>query len=119
MSIRVRPLLLALWEAQGKCCAVCGMKMTPSHMTHPTRGWTIEHVYPRGRYFLYSDGNQLISHAECNNRKGDRDPTACEILLLHAVNAKLELEIVEKQRCYIDPLTGPSVLATALQNALA
>jgi hypothetical protein len=105
---------MTLWRAQGKCCAVCGMKMVPGHMMHRTRGWTIEHVYPRSRYFLFNDGNQLISHAECNNRKGDRDPTGCEVILLYAVNAQLGLEIVEKARSYVDPIVAPSALAVAL-----
>jgi hypothetical protein len=117
--MRARELPLTLWRAQGKRCAVCGCEMTPSHMAHPTRGWTIEHVYPRGRYFLYGEGNQLISHAECNNQKADRDPTGCEVILLHAVNAQLGLEIVEKPRCYVDPLDAPSALAVALQEAMA
>lgn len=119
MGLSPRPLLILLWEAQGKCCAVCGDRMVPAHMRHPARGWSIEHVYPRSRYFLFSDGNQLVSHLDCNQRKADRDPTACEVMLLIAVNAKLGLEIVEKPRSYVDPIIGPSALAVALQSALA
>lgn len=119
MASAQRSLLLVLWEAQGKCCAVCGERMVPKTIRHPTHGWTIEHVYPRSRYFLYSEGNQLVSHYECNQWKADRDPTGCEVVLLHAVNAQLSLEIVEKPRSYVDPYVGPSALAVAFQNAMA
>lgn len=115
MASALRPLMLSLWEAQGKCCAVCGVKMIPKTLAR----WTIEHVYPRSRYFLYGDGNQLVSHYECNQRKAARDPTGCEIILLHAANAKLALEITEKPRSYVDPYNGPTALAVALEKAMA
>lgn len=110
---------MRLWKAQGKCCAICGARMVPAHYQHSTRGWTIEHVWPRSRYSFHNEGNLLVSHAECNNEKGDRDPTGCEIVLLASVNATLGVELTKRQLCYADHVYGPSALAVALEKALA
>lgn len=114
-----RSVRTAIWEAQGKLCAVCGQKMVPKTMYHPRRGWTIEHVYNHASRRYYAEGNRLISHAECNNRKGDREPTGCEIILLHAVNARLGVELTQRILTYSDGLRRPSALALALSEVMA
>jgi hypothetical protein len=119
VGIRAQSETLAIWRAQGKCCAICGAGMVPVHMAHPSRGWTIEHVFHRASKRYYADGNKLVTHAECNNRKGDREPTGCEIILLHAVNAKLGFELTPYPRCYCDNVEAPSALAVALERAMA
>ena len=111
--------MLTLWSAQGKCCAVCGVKMLPVHKAHPRRGWTLEHVWPRSRYSYHNEGNLLVTHVECNQGKGDRDPTGCEIILLAATNAALGHELTKRQLSYADHIYGPSALAVALEQALA
>lgn len=111
--------MMLLWRAQGKCCAVCGDAMVPASIYHPTRGWTIEHVYPRSSKRYYADGNKLVSHSQCNWRKGDRQPTGCEVLLLHVVNEILGLELVEYPRCYIDTRIFPTALEIAFQREMA
>lgn len=80
----------AIWRAQDKICFLCGEKMYPVSVKNPTHGWSIDHVRPK------SAGNSrvrnsLISHTRCNHDKGDRAPTACELLLLDVVNAKLTI----------------------------
>lgn len=111
--------LLSIWRAQGKRCAVCGVRMRPITMKHPTRGWTIEHVFNHASKRFYADGNRLVSHSECNNRKGDREPTGCEIILLHAVNARLGFELTPYPHSYSDNISAPSKLALALEQAMA
>lgn len=108
-----------IWEAQGKCCAVCGESMVPAHRHDPQRGWTIEHVYNRASRRYHADGNRLISHAECNRQKADREPTGCEVIQLHAANAKLGLELTPMLHSYRDEVQGPSALAYAFQMAMA
>lgn len=117
MGTRASAEIDALWEAQGKCCAVCGGKMYPGAKFHPTRGWTVEHVYHHASRRYYADGNKLVSHAACNNLKGDREPTGCEVILLHAANAKLGYELTLRELSYRDSVSGPSALALALQQA--
>lgn len=113
------PEISAIWKAQGKACAICGIGMIPVHQNHPTRGWTIEHVYNHASKRYFADGNKLITHAECNNRKGDREPTGCEVIQLHAANARIGLELTPRDLNYSDPLNGPSALAVALEMAMA
>lgn len=114
-----RPELMDLWEAQGKICCVCGEKMYPLTISNDRTGWTIEHVYHHASRRYYADGNKLLSHAACNNRKGDREPTGCEKILLAAVNARLGRELVPMLRGYSDDINVPSALAMALGQALA
>lgn len=109
---------IAIWEAQGKCCAICGVPMVPSHMHHPTRGWTFDHVFNHASRRYFADGNKLIAHSECNNIKADGEPSPEQVALLHEVNAKLGLELTERTHAYSDP-KGPSALAIALEQAMA
>jgi hypothetical protein len=117
MGTRASQEIAMLWEAQDKYCAVCGREMTEGLKFDETCGWTIEHVYNHASRRYYADGNKLVSHASCNNAKGDREPTGCEIILLHAVNAKLGLELIEYPHGYDDGITGPSALALELMAA--
>jgi 5-methylcytosine-specific restriction endonuclease McrA len=80
--------LMSLWAAQDKRCGVCDSKMFPATIHHECNGWTIEHVFPRSRYRGLV-GNTFVSHRRCNQAKGDRRPTGCEILMLFVVNARL------------------------------
>lgn len=109
-----------LWRAQGKCCPICGVLMLPVHARHPTRGWSVEHVWPRSRY-RHHEGNLLISHVECNNAKGDRDPTGCELIILALANARLGMEPLDHRSIvrYADQISAPSALALALAQAQA
>ena len=49
---------------------------------------TRDHVTPKamgGRFWW----NKLLTHAACNNRKGDRPPHPCELLYLEASNLRI------------------------------
>jgi hypothetical protein len=119
MGVRASVEIRSIWAAQGKACAICGDRMRPVTIDHPTRGWTIEHVFCRSSRRYEAEGNKLVSHAACNSRKADREPTGCEIILLHAVNAQLGFELTSRGIGYRDGVSGPSALAIALQGALA
>ena len=75
----------ALGEAQGWLCPICGQPMDPNLAP------SVDHVHPRrgkqARTGLYR--NALGTHFWCNNAKGDREPTGCELIWLAAVNARL------------------------------
>lgn len=116
-SIRRQAHLDRLWEAQGKCCYLCGEKMYPGDRYHHRRGWTADHVRPRaigGSRWQ----NLLLAHAGCNNDKGDRPPHPCELLLLNAMNTQLHEE-ARWRHGYADDLRGPSPLAVAFERAMA
>lgn len=114
-----RTLLKALWKAQGKHCPTCGVMMLPVHWLHPRRGWSIEHVYPQGRYRHYATpGNRLVTHIECNNTKADREPTGCEVITLLAANARLGIELTEKPLILTDVVVGSTALSLAFQRAM-
>jgi hypothetical protein len=103
-----------IWKAQGKGCAICGVHMMPVHKKHPRRGWTFEHVYNHASDRFHSEGNRLVTHVECNNAKADREPYPCEVLLLHAVNARLGLELTPRLKSWRDEKQGLSKLALEL-----
>jgi 5-methylcytosine-specific restriction endonuclease McrA len=79
--------LATLYELQGGICPICGAPMIDGQTT-------IDHVRPkrgkRARHGLYQ--NALATHWRCNNQKGDREPTGCELIWLAAVNARLAVE---------------------------
>lgn len=116
-QIRPTQLMRTLWRAQGKCCGVCGIPMVPASSTHPIWGWTIEHVWPRGRYPYQGEGNRLISHSVCNHAKGDRDPTEAELTLLTKVNTALGLELKPRMTSWSDEASGPTAMQLAFSRA--
>lgn len=79
---------------QGRCY-ICAQTM----LFKQCRGWlknplyaTVDHVRPA------ADGhgkanNTLLACRRCNNRKGRRTPTACELLFLKFANRALQDEI--------------------------
>jgi hypothetical protein len=112
-------VMRSLWEAQGKRCGCCGGHVLPLNFNHDRLGWTIEHVWPRARYRFLSEGNRFISHAACNNAKGDRNPTGCELIILALVNAVLDLELSERCLSWRDDVAAPTVMEVAFQRARA
>jgi len=92
-SVRQR-FVLTLAEHQGWTCPICGRALEQPSRRGQQTGLSIDHVWPRlgseGRTGLY--GNALATHAICNNAKGARVPTGCEIIWLTFVNAKMDLE---------------------------
>ena len=76
---------MALGEAQGWLCGICGRSMDPNHPP------SVDHVRPRlGKQAAAGlHRNALGTHYWCNNAKGDRPPTGCELIWLTAVNTRL------------------------------
>jgi 5-methylcytosine-specific restriction endonuclease McrA len=87
---------IRLWLAQSGRCAYCGTQLAfpPGQLKV-----TVDHVYPKSRGFN-RDGNQLLSHQRCNNKKKARSPRPCEELLLHITNEILSTI----RRCDIEDL---------------
>jgi len=108
----------ALWEAQDRTCPICGEPLLP-HMRYSNSdwAWSIEHVYPKHLKLYEHVGNKLVTHRGCNNAKGERMPTGCEITMLLAVNAKLGLELTPWRRAWVDDVPKISPLAWALMQA--
>jgi hypothetical protein len=136
MGIRAQKLTIRIWEAQGKCCSICGEKMVPASMGHPAYGWTWDHVWPRARFDYCERGNILVAHVTCNQDKKDRDPTPEEQKLLAKANVVLGYELLTvgehigrvrkflsrrsdlNRQVWSDDVTGPSALAVALEEAM-
>lgn len=80
-----------LCRAQGGICHICGQ---PLDLRGGVFGeFTVDHIWPK-RIDARLDkmfGNGLLAHRACNERKGSRAPTACEVLMLFAVNRQLGL----------------------------
>lgn len=75
-----------LFRAQGGRCGICGW---------PVRNFkaaSIEHVVPRSLGGFWGLGNMVAAHRDCNQAKGDRLPTGCELIWLLAVNARLDVQ---------------------------
>jgi hypothetical protein len=94
---------LALWRAALGRCGVCGEAVPSPAEERLAKGRapTVDHVFPRNpaaadlariaRLVALSPDRRrkVIAHAKCNRRKGNRAPTACELIFLMAVNARL------------------------------
>lgn len=133
MGFRISSLAQRMWEAQDRLCSICDAEMYQFELEHPSRGWTVDHVWPRGGRWHYQErGNILLAHAECNETKACRAPTSKEIAVLSRVNELLGWEMIKlgrrtgksfsKQRDvsgWSDGVTGPSALALALQDVVA
>jgi 5-methylcytosine-specific restriction endonuclease McrA len=110
-----------LWKAQRQRCSICTRLLLKGERFRDDSGWNLDHVFPRSRYArLGNRGNLLLVHRICNTRKADREPTGCEILLLHAVNAALGHKLVDPaQREWRDnDRMGPSAIALAWQRVV-
>jgi hypothetical protein len=108
-----------LWKAQRGLCSICTKPLERGLRFHDFTGWSLDHVFPRSRYKrLGNRGNVLLAHRHCNTVKADREPTGCEILLLHAVNAQLGHQLVEDcEHGWQDiPFVGPTAIELAWQR---
>lgn len=87
-SIRKFMQITHLFEAQCGCCYICGEGMPDPEYVEKSQQFivTVDHVYPRNLGHDYLGGNALLAHGACNNKKGDRHPTACEIMVLAIIN---------------------------------
>jgi hypothetical protein len=77
--------LRQLAELQDWFCPLCAGSLRVGVLS-------VDHVWPRrgkGRPGRGLQQNHLATHERCNHRKGDRQPTGCELVWLTAVNARL------------------------------
>ena len=79
-----------LHRLQGGICALCFHRMgdygkSGQGKSHATR----DHIWPRNRYSGL-EWNTVAAHRRCNNAKGDREPTGCELIGLAWVQALRE-----------------------------
>lgn len=80
MVCAMRPILL---RHQAGICGICGGPITGKP--------SIDHVIPFSRGGFDGPGNVVCACWRCNQRKGNRSPTGCEILWLYAVNLRMGL----------------------------
>jgi len=87
-------LVREVWEAQGRACYICDKAMDLPTAT-ATRGMmdaTKDHVHPRAAHGSAGWGNILLAHLRCNQKKGDRMPTARELGRIHTTLAAMNVE---------------------------
>jgi hypothetical protein len=73
---------LQLAEAQDWFCPICGGNLRFGDLS-------TDHVWSRRGLGRGLRQNHLAAHARCNNHKGSRRPTGCELVWLMVVNARL------------------------------
>lgn len=78
-----RVLRRALRIAQSNRCALCGQPFADGRPT-------LEHVNPRSNGGRHR-GNLVLTHLRCNAERADSLPSACLLIMLEAVNARLAL----------------------------
>lgn len=90
-----RLLVEALYEAQGRLCASCGkpMYLQTRHaiIVNIMDYASIDHLYARNIGGGDDVTNKVAMHVRCNSSKGNRLPTACELIFHQLVLEKLEM----------------------------
>lgn len=95
-----------LRDAQDGICPYCGEPLPEKGATKAERcaDWdsgriaTLDHVYPRAREpWRGHQGNLLLVHrTPCNEDKKHDMPTGCQVIWLHAINARLGVTLTSK-----------------------
>lgn len=85
-------LMRPFWLAQRSKCPYCGHRLELGPGGRNRSSW--DHVVPSSAGGRGHDArNKVIAHPKCNRTKGDRLPTACEVLFCQVTN-----EIVSAMR---------------------
>lgn len=85
-------LLRLLWDAQRGLCFLCSVEMRPvKAVPREPYGWSRDHVYARAGAGRGLHNNIVLAHGDCNQRKGDRDPTPSEIERTRALYTSIGL----------------------------
>lgn len=68
-------------------CYLCGFDMAPQSemFAHDATMPSLDHVIPKSKGGTNRLGNVALAHKQCNNRKADRVPTACEIFFAESM----------------------------------
>lgn len=96
-------LMAKLWRVQGELCPLCGDPIPAEGRMGKMSCASLDHVYPRRRQPGQGRGHKphgmgrrvglavsaFVTHAKCNLKKANREPTGCEVVWLLAVNARL------------------------------
>lgn len=93
--------LIALIRVQDFRCAYCRKAFLLNGYRFSPRSPTIEHVRPRSHGHSRV-ANAVVVHRRCNEAKGGRPPTGCELLALEIVNAKRVVGCVGLPGCDSD-----------------
>jgi 5-methylcytosine-specific restriction endonuclease McrA len=81
LPVKMRPF----WIAQRSRCSICGHRLALDRAGNLAATW--DHVMPRARGGGGHEArNKAIAHRGCNQGKGDRPPTACELLFCEVTN---------------------------------
>lgn len=81
----------ALRWAQADICAGCGAhlpsgkRLPPLHPCFPT----FDHVIPRSKGGERTLANGLLKHQRCNQERGHKPPTGCDLVWLDLVRTRL------------------------------
>src|SRR5687768_16470364 len=75
-----------LLRAQDGWCPICGLRLRAGGRLN------MDHVIPRGRGGPDKLGNVLLAHVACNDAKGGRMPTGCELIALLAANCRMGVQ---------------------------
>lgn len=79
--------VMELIRIQNFRCAYCSKAFLLNGYRYSPRSPSLDHVRPRKDGHTRV-GNVVVVHRRCNEAKGGRLPTGCELLILEAVNAK-------------------------------
>lgn len=82
-----RMMRVPLLHAQNRLCGICGTNL------HSGGPLNTDHVWPKAEGGFDGPGNIVLAHMACNDRKGKRLPTGCEIIALVAVCARLWIPV--------------------------
>lgn len=81
-----------LRDYQDGRCYLCGKLMSPrgDMFAHDSVMPSLDHVIPKSRGGTNRLGNVALAHKQCNNKKADRVPTACEKLYAESMSQCFE-----------------------------
>jgi 5-methylcytosine-specific restriction endonuclease McrA len=78
-----------LLRSQLGLCGICGEPLYKRGIGAEKP--TTDHVFCLSRGGPNRLGNMVAAHSRCNHKKADRRPTGCEIVMLMAVNNRLQI----------------------------
>ncbi|WP_420822459.1 HNH endonuclease [Sphingomonas crocodyli] len=87
---RRRRQLVKIYAAQGGICAGCGMSVPDiddQRRSHPDAP-TFDHVTSRAQGGTYHTLNGVMKHRRCNEDRGDRQPTGCDLIWQALIEVK-------------------------------